>query len=435
MHAFFALLLVITQPWLLVSDIHVDPYNHRSQPAWYQSDTNWPLFDASIAQMRARAPHPAVVVITGDFLTHHFLDKVRLSGKKESTEAVALRTMRRVEQAFAAAFPDAQFLITLGNNDDPCGDYRTAPRTAYLASLARMWAPLVNRRNAAPHFVHDFTQFGSYTASLPGGARAVVLDDVYWSFVYRGCKNAPWNAPQLQMQWLAAALAGLPHGARAAVVMHIPPGVDPMTTLMTKRFLVVPYWSSPVLGRFTALMREYRERTGVVLAGHAHRADFREAGGVPVLVAPAISPIYLNNPGFAVLHVAGAQLQDYDLYAMDLYSGDWARIFNFRAVYGVNTFDGAALVQAHDAIGAQPDVRSRWVSALGGGAEQADVDIGRDWRAYWCAQTELAGGYAGCAGDRNRVALGRAAVMAAALLVLAALLWGILRIVRQRRGA
>ena len=435
MHAFFALLLAVTQPWLLVSDMHVDPYNHSPQPAWYQTDTNWALFDASLAQMRARVPQPAVVVITGDFLTHHFVDKVRALGKNESTATVALRTMRRVEQAFAVAFPKAQFLITLGNNDDPCGDYRTAPRTPYLAAVARMWAPLVNRRNAAPGFLHDFAQRGSYTASLPNGARAIVVDDVYWSFVYRGCKGAPSNEPQAQLQWLAGTLAALPQGTRAAVVMHIPPGVDPMTTLLTKRFLVIPYWSNSVLVRFTALVHEYGQRIGFILAGHAHRADFRVAAGVPLLVAPAISPIYSNNPGFAVLRVAGASLQNYDLYAMDLYSGNWARIFDFHAVYGATAFGSAQLLAAHDAIAAQPDIRSRWVDALAGGAQQAEVDISQDWKAYWCAQTELAGGYAACAGDRRRVTLGRIAVIGVAVLLLAALVWGGLRLARQRRPA
>jgi len=108
-----------------LTDLHVRPVGRAANRV---SDTNMFTERAFRAVSRLN-PRPDVVVITGDFLTHHFVDKVRVSGKNESTATVALRTMRRVEQAFARAFPKAQFLITLGNNDDPCGDYRTAPTT------------------------------------------------------------------------------------------------------------------------------------------------------------------------------------------------------------------------------------------------------------------------------------------------------------------
>ncbi len=161
MHLLFAALLL--GHWLVASDLHVEPGAGGPEPADYGTDTNWTLFDSTVDAMRRADPHPQVIVLSGDFLAHHFPDNVPL----------ALRTMARIAKTFDAAFPQAQFVIVPGNNDDPCGDYRATPGTRYFASLARIWEPLVNRNGAAPQFQRDFAEYGWYTARVPGrqGAR------------------------------------------------------------------------------------------------------------------------------------------------------------------------------------------------------------------------------------------------------------------------
>ncbi len=145
MHFLFAAVLALTQQWLVVSDLHVNPFDRDPHPAYYERDTNWALFDAALARMRATAPDARVVVIDGDVLAHKFGSKVRQARPNQTTSAQALTTISRIERSFAAAFPHAQFLFAMGNNDDACGDYRSAPNTRYLAQVARIWEPLVNR--------------------------------------------------------------------------------------------------------------------------------------------------------------------------------------------------------------------------------------------------------------------------------------------------
>src|SRR5579884_1808783 len=112
MHLLFAALLL--GHWLVAGDIHAIPGSTGSTPSGYGSDTNWALFDSTIAAMRRADPNPSVVLLTGDFLAHHFPKNIPL----------AERTTARIAHAFDTAFPHAQFVIVPGNNDDPCGDYR-----------------------------------------------------------------------------------------------------------------------------------------------------------------------------------------------------------------------------------------------------------------------------------------------------------------------
>jgi hypothetical protein len=110
----------------------------------------------------------------GDFVAHIFDPKQ------------AVPTMRALAQEFNHAFPHAQFVLVLGNEDSSCGDYQVSPNSPFLRAVAQAWEPLVNRNGAAPGFAHTFPAYGSYVTRLPSpGLRAIVLDDVFWSPRYR----------------------------------------------------------------------------------------------------------------------------------------------------------------------------------------------------------------------------------------------------------
>ena len=422
------MLFALTQQWLLVSDIHVNPFDPSAQPAQYQQDTNWVLFDSALRQMRKAAPRAQVVAIEGDFLAHEFGSKVRAAGANRDVQTEALRTMARIASSFGRAFPHAQFILTLGNNDDPCGDYRTAPDTPYLARVARIWEPLVNRNGAAPGFTRSFSHNGSYVARLPGThMRAIVLDDVPWSLFFRGCGRGANAMRSSVMAALTAQLRATPDRGRNVVFLHIPPGIDVASTLLAQRFLVVPYLRDDVTANISNVFSENRNRIAFVIAGHTHRSDFRIDGGVPILIAPAISPVYSNNPAFLTVQVDGAGVRDYQMYADDLLTDTWARVFDFRQAYGVAGFTANNLQSVHARLPGDLDLREQWEGGITGFSREYTVRS--LWRAFWCAQTELRGGYAACAGDQRRVAI---LPVALACLVVALVL-GVVLLVRRAR--
>ena len=429
------MLLALTQPWLVVSDLHVEPFDRSPQVSDYGSDTNWTLLDATIAQMRRVEPNPAVVVIPGDFLAHHFDAKVRAKKERESTAAAAEAVMERIERSFARAFPKAQFLIAMGNNDDPCGDYSTAPNSRYLRRVAQIWAPLVDRGGAAPGFQRAFSHAGYYTARLPGaGLRAVVLDSVYWSILYRPCGSGGRSAAAQQMAWLRATLADA-GGAHTVLIMHIPPGIDATSTLITHRFLLVPFLRTGEANQLAGAVAANRARVPLLIAGHLHQNDFRLVGGAPMLIASSVSPVYNNNPSFLRLDMdADGTLHDYRLYGYDIDAGTWSQIADFDRAYGVSGFTADALAAAHQRIANDSDVREAWANATAAGSRSSRVDRG-NWKAYWCAQTDTGAGYAACAGDRRRTAVLPLAIAIGGILVVLGVVALVFRLASQRRRA
>lgn len=417
----FAAILAVTQHWLVASDLHLNPFDSSPVPAAYHTDSNWPLVRSAIAAMKKADPNPDVVVLDGDMLAHQWPTKAHAAGKDGAKAAE--QTFAQVAHEFDRAFPNAQFLLTLGNNDDACGDYRTGRDSAYRDALAIAWAPLVNRHGAAPSFVHDFVHGGYYRSQLPQGRTALVLDDVYWSLFYRPCGKG--SAGSEQFGWFERTLQSLPRTQRAVVLMHIPPGIDPVATLVAHRFLVIPYLSTGARLHFERDAGAYRDRIGFVLAAHMHRTEIRLSGGLPVLIASSVSPIYENNPSFMRVFFNGqAAPKDFQTYAYDPDDGSWSENFDFDSTFGVHAFDAQTVQRAHDRIAQDDDVRTTWTQAQAAGS---DVwrNIRGTWMAYWCAQTETGDKYISCAGDRKRTsALFAAAVLAAlaavAVVVLAA---------------
>jgi hypothetical protein len=401
-------------PWLFVSDIHLKAVSKRVQPSRAGHDTNDALFESSIREMQRVDPHPPVVVLTGDLLAHG-IDPHRAT-------ATAVLIARRLN----AAFPRAQFVLALGNNDSACGDYALAPDSAFLRAVAAAWAPLVDRGGAAPGFARTFVHDGFYVARLPlPGLRAVVVDDVFWSPRYHAGCGPAGNVVRSSMNELDAALRGTP--GPLWVLFHIPPGVDAFSTAhLVHGLAVVPFLDPGYRDRLlTALARRPGE-VPLAVAAHAHRFAYRivDAGGpkpVPLLQVPAISPIYGNTPSFLTASVApGGMLRDVEEFSYR--HGAWRDEGGMPSL-GVVDFTAPQLLALQNRLAADAGLRATFDRLYEGGAPSEINE--RNWRVYWCAATafgstpfrscDASGGYRLLTG-RGVVVLG----VVAALFVLAA---------------
>lgn len=421
------------QSWLVVSDIHLDPYDKSPMPSGYTSDTNWALWQSALRAMHAVDSDPPVVIVTGDFLAHHFPALVTTNGGGATPQEGAERAMGSIEQSLAKSFPRAQFVIVLGNNDDPCGDYRTAPGSPYLAAIAKVWAPLVDRDNAASGFAGGFPR-GYYGASLPlPKLRAIALDDVYWSVLYGACGKVAGDPARAELDWLSRTLAATPKGTRNVLVMHVPPGIDANGTIITRRLMVIPYLRSADEDRFSAIVRMQAKRIAFALAGHEHRNDFRLIGGVPFLIVSSISPIYDNNPSFIRLQVEpNGTLHDYVTYAYDFQKRKWAPEFDFNKTYHTRSFTAAALQDAHSQIESDPKIRAEWESAYMSGSPNGVIDES-NWRTPWCAQTASGHSFNVCARLRGRLLVLPVAAGLLLVVVIAAIVLIVTRLGAPRR--
>ncbi|HVA33501.1 MAG TPA: metallophosphoesterase [Candidatus Baltobacteraceae bacterium] len=428
------------QTWLVASDIHLNDFV-RGDPSLLGSDTNVALFDSAIAEMKREVPDPAVVLLPGDFFVHDFPLVVRRQDRGAPATRAAIQTMRTIAAAFTRTYPHARFAIAVGNNDAPCGDYRTDVDDPYLAAVARIWAPLIDRGGAAPNFVRAFRRGGYYTATLPvRGLRLVVLNTIFFSSEYHGtCKAAAHNGATAQLQWLGTTLHDTPAGVRNVVMMHIPPGYDALSTEAVHGLVPWQFLNSSDNAALVAALGAPDNRVAYAIAGHTHRFDFRLIGGVPMLVFGSISPVYSNNPAFYALHVdANGALRDVDVFPYDEWSGEWTGARSFDQKWGVDRIDAATLARLHAQLATDAAMRRKWDIQSNNWLSNPGIMWamwGKFWRVPWCAQVVMDGGFTQCSGIGKRVALGRVVlgvVAAAALAVLAVIVLLIVRAARKR---
>jgi hypothetical protein len=415
------------QVWLAVSDLHLNIFDRSSRPGRYGTDTNLALFQSALAQMKRAVPHPSVVLIPGDFLVHHFAQRAaRYSG---TPDQAGIETMRRIEAAFSRTFPNAQFAIALGNNDAPCGDYRSANGSPYLAAVARIWAPLVNRDGASPEFATSFRRSGHYTARLPvRGLRLVVLNTVPFSSLYRGDCGGDAQAASQELAWLGATLRATPSRSHDVVMMHIPPGFDALSTDYVRGFLAWPFLNARYNSPLVSALAASGNRIAYAIASHTHHFDVRIAGNVPIIVLGSLSPIYRNNPTFYALRIASdGSLRDIELHSFDDRTKAWLPVRSFERTWGLNRIDAPSLLRLHALLANVPDARAQWDQQANGGRATRIASgtwAGSRWRVAWCAQTELGSSFRQCAGVQRRVqTLGLLALAAAIAALLLGAFW------------
>jgi hypothetical protein len=405
-----------TQRWIVVSDVHFDPLANARRAerlidepverwrAVFASgggdplsevgrDTNDALFESALEAMHSAVSDPAVVIVAGDFLAHDFrakFDRVAKVHDDASYDAFVDKTIAFLALEFRAAFPHAHLLPVIGNNDGYCADYGSAPLSPFLAHFAASWS---GAADDPASFTAQFSVGGYYTSALPAGnARAVVLNDVFWSSQYSSACAQPHADPGAdELAWLAQALKGV-DDSPVWIIAHIPPGVDTYASLhgtqpvtfLADRFNV-PY--------ITALTSS-GAHVVMTVSGHTHMESFRIVGpragdqSVPMLLAPAISPVFFGNPSFTVLDVDSSSAQVLDSQVFTLDKGRWQREYDFDSVYGHGPFDAQHLWSAQDAIFDDDRVRRRFEMYYDGGSGRSPI-TDATWRAYWCSNVAL----------------------------------------------
>ena len=388
------------QHWLVVNDIHLDPFSREGIVRG--ADTTPALWRAATLEMRHDVPNPHVVILGGDELAHHFTTLAL--DTRAPAAASALAVDRLIARDLGNAYPNAQFLVAQGNNDDPCGDYKSETSGPYLRALERIWEPLVNRNGAAPGFAAQFMHGGYYTARLPiAGGEAIVLNSDLWSIVYSGsCSSFGGGPGRTELAWLSRTLGSMPRNANAIVLMHVPPGYDPTATMIAHRFISVPFLAPRSGAALLSDLAAHAARIRAIYGAHTHRYDFRIVSGIPMLIASSISPVYNNNPAFYDVTVDGAgAIVDVQPYAYDLIDRQWVKEPSFDRMYGVQAFTTSALRSIASRIQSDPQVRATWKDAFDVWSWRVG-DLDNDWVPFACAQTEMGRGYAVCAHTTRR---------------------------------
>jgi sphingomyelin phosphodiesterase acid-like 3 len=386
----------------------------------YGSDVSFPLLESALAAAARVAPHPDFVLITGDFLGHNF--QQLFAQYSPGAGNAALRRFVRKTMRFATArirrtFPRTPVIAALGNNDSVCGDYELQPDSSFLADLTSLWEPLLGAANGS---VRQTFPIGGYF-SLPHPTvphlRMIVLNTVFFSPRYtNGCgTSSPRVDPGArELLWLDRTLrAAARRGDQVWLVYHIPPGIDAYATLGALAAqgetgacasAPVALWRADSFARFRTILARFPGLVKASFAGHTHMDEFRlPDGGGFIRVTPAVSPVFANNPGFAVYSYATATggLADVRTYELDLKppggaEPQWALEYDFREAYGQSAVEESSLRAVQLAIAGDAAVRGRYMSFYPVSSASSSADLAH-WKAYWCgAQTFTAADFAAC---------------------------------------
>ncbi len=195
--------------WVVASDIHLNPFDHSGRPSPSRRDGNAVV--ACLARpgdARGGPRIPAWSSCPGIFWPHHF--DLRARERQVPGDSAGLQAMAAVAKSLGSAFPESRFAVALGNNDAPCGDYRTDFETPYSRALSQIWAPLI-LRGADSTAPAQLARDGYYTLRPFDGVRVAVLDTVVFSQMRQAaCRGSAPASAQRQIDWLDATLPAAP---------------------------------------------------------------------------------------------------------------------------------------------------------------------------------------------------------------------------------
>ena len=368
-----------------LSDIHFDPFEPvllantlaaSDTEAWqakfagvtdqplarFGEDTNHALLASALAALGRYGASADFAILTGDLLVHDFEARAEAAlgtaPTSEATRAFAVRTTIFVADGLRAALPGKPIIVSLGNNDSSCGDYHIDPGGGYLAATRETVRRLVGADLVAADFDETYAAGGYYALRHPTvpGVVIIVLDDVLWSERYVnscGTSEAGMAAATGMMAWLEKQLAGArANGGHVWLAHHIPVGIDAFATAKSKAATcpakLVPYLKEPFGSGYLKLLVDYADVVQASFTGHIHFDDYRliGGGGAPALdvekIAPGISPIFGQNPGFHVFtydRTTGAPTDFATYYLANLATApspaaaDWRREYGFAETY------------------------------------------------------------------------------------------------------
>jgi hypothetical protein len=357
--------------FLLFSDVHFDPFADPARvralaaaPAsqWrgifaeaspgfsrYGQDCNDALFQSFLDDMAARVPRPDFVLFPGDLLCHGFWTRYpKLTG--DTSKQGLLNFIEKTADYFlrevTRRFPDIPVYPALGNNDSFEGDFQIAPDSPYLAVTAPLIARLaLKNETARAGFLETYPGYGCYSVPLPGNGRLIVYNNIFWAK-----RSAHPQAGRPVMEFVEREVrAAAGRGEKVWLMAHVPPGDNSKST--AAKFLKTgTRGSNPLLAEAwrTAMPRLLVAHAGAIrasFAGHVHRDEFRiiysgnETPPVGAMrLAPSISPITGNNPGYQVYvyDKKSFELLDVTVHSLGLEAAGpaWAQEYVYSRMYG-----------------------------------------------------------------------------------------------------
>jgi len=388
-------------------------------------DTPFTLLRSSLEAMKARQPEARFITVSGDLIAHAFtcrFAKLFPNPGAEDYQAFVVKTMAFVMYELRASFAGIPVYVALGNNDSGCGDYQLTAGSDFLAQAGKVVAeglPASQKEIA----LAEFGAGGYYSIAMAEpmrNTRLIVVNDLFLSPRYSTCAGNADPAPASeQMRWLEGQLNDARDaGQRVWLMGHIPPGIDPYSTI--SKFRNICAGQPPVMflssDKMADLMVEYADVIRLGIFGHTHMDEMRllEPEGTDlhatsgrmtaIKLVPSISPVDGNNPSFTVARVnpSSSIIENYVVIAASNQTGidaTWAREYDYAQTYHESQFSPSA--EEKLIAGFKADAAANTAESQGYLRDYFVGNMGRAlalfWPQYTCAlDNYTAKGYAAC---------------------------------------
>eukprot|EP01106_Pelomyxa_sp_JSP_P006724 TRINITY_DN2082_c0_g1_i3.p1 TRINITY_DN2082_c0_g1~~TRINITY_DN2082_c0_g1_i3.p1 ORF type:complete len:375 (+),score=81.31 TRINITY_DN2082_c0_g1_i3:79-1203(+) len=328
-------------------------YQRRVRGGRYGCDSPASLIQSSITAMRQQLTVPAFILLTGDFAAHHL-------GYSVNREAIAW-----VTKQLLALFPGTPIVPSVGNNDMSV-DYEGSCRSSFLSYLSEQWSQWI------PSDQQEIFQTAGCFRVSPAGASGLVVISLNTNIfsVRRIADNSSTDCGQLA--FLSSELAtARSAGKQVYVTGHIAPGLDSFGSPEAN-------WESKYVKSYTDIIAQYTDIIVGSFFGHIHSSEFRLIPSTTspsksigfCFTAPAISPVYDNNPGFHVFTYDANKytLLDYNATYLELPTANrvgvdtWEFGYSFASAYNMPEITLATMQTFHTNLALNNTLFQEWDS-------------------------------------------------------------------------
>jgi sphingomyelin phosphodiesterase acid-like 3 len=396
-------------------------------------DTPYALFASSLAAMRAQAADAKFITVSGDLIAHAFTcryAKIFPAAAPGDYEAFVVKTVSFVVSQLRAAFPGMPVYVALGNNDSGCGDYKLDAGGSFLAGAGKVVAAALPASQRL-ETLKEFGAAGYYSVRMAAPmrrTRLIVVNDLPLSGKYTTCGDKKDPAPaETEIAWLNQQLTeAQTAGEKVWVMGHIPPGIDPYSTVAKFKNVCAGQSPSEFLAndKMADELVDHAASIRLAIFAHTHMDELRllrPQGNAPQGSAPqgnepgpgedvaiklvaSISPVDGNIPSFTIAKVnpETAVLADYQVVEASNQTGldtSWTAEYDYAKTYHQAEFSPSALKELLAGFTADKDAKTD--------ASQAYIrnyfvgDMSRElspfWPEYVCALDNYgAKGFAAC---------------------------------------
>jgi sphingomyelin phosphodiesterase acid-like 3 len=226
----------------------------------------------------------------------------------------------------------------------------------------------------------------------------IAVNSVYFSPIYQNaCSEGDADPAMEEMRWLGSELAqARDNKDKVWLIFHIPPGIDGYATSHSKESRpekTAFMWKPVYTEEFQKLLKQYHNTVTVSLAGHEHMDDFRLISNSLVLMTPAVSPVFKQNPAFRVVSVRpDGALSDATTYYLsnlaDILNGmapEWKLEYSFASTWGLSQLDFKNFSKLYREIEAKSAVRDRWSTLYSVSHPQGNTITRQTFPQLFCA--------------------------------------------------